>query len=110
MGLANSRLLDVGPGHVTFRTKGKGTATLHPVDFLARFIQHILPDGFHKIRHAGLYASPSLLEQSRALLPTRPAAKAPEPSSDELIRCAHCGALIQRIRLARAPPMEGPCV
>ena len=110
VGIANSRLLEIGPGHVTFRTKGKGTSTLHPVDFLGRFIQHVLPDGFHKIRHAGLYASPTLLEQARALLPTRSAAKAPEPSSDEPIRCAHCGALIQRIRLARAPPLEGPCV
>jgi hypothetical protein len=122
VGMANSRLLDVGPGHVTFRTRGKGTATLHPVDFLARFVQHVLPDGFHKIRHAGLYASPALLEQARALLPTRPAAKVPEPTSDEPVRCPHCGGLIQRIRLARAPPLtldfegrmrpskEGPCV
>jgi predicted RNA-binding Zn-ribbon protein involved in translation (DUF1610 family) len=111
VGLANSRLLDVGPGHVTFRTKGKGTATLHPVDFLARFIQHVLPDGFHKIRHAGLYASPFLLERARALLPNRPTTKTPESSThDEPIRCPHCGALIQRIRLARAPPLEGPCV
>lgn len=110
VGIANSRLLDVGPGHVTFRTKGKGTATLHPVDFLGRFIQHILPDGFHKIRHAGLYASPVLLGRARALLPIRTATKAPESSSDEPTRCPHCGALVQRIRLARAPPVEGACV
>ena len=110
VGIANSRLLDVGPGHVTFRTKGKGTATLHPVDFLARFIQHVLPDGFHKIRHAGLYASPTLLEQARALLPTRPATKVPESASDEPTRCPHCGATIQIIHLPRAPPPEGPCV
>lgn len=110
VGIANSRLLDVGPGHVTFRTKGKGTATLHPVDFLARFIQHVLPDGFHKIRHAGLYAAPRLLEQARALLPIPPETKAPEPSNDEPTRCPQCGGLIQRIRLARAPPPEGPCV
>jgi hypothetical protein len=106
VGIANSRLLDVGPGHVTFRTKGKGTATLHPVDFLGRFIQHVLPDGFHKIRHAGLYATPTLLEQARALLPARVESEAPEPPSDEPARCPHCGAPIQRIRLARAPPPE----
>jgi hypothetical protein len=62
------------------------------------------------IRHAGLYASPTLLGLSRALLPTRPLAKAPEPSSDEPICCTHCSAFIQRIRLVRAPPPEGPCV
>ena len=122
VGIANSRLLDVSPGHVTFRTKGKGTATLHPVDFLARFIQHVLPDAFHKIRHAGLYATPPLLEQARAMLPVHPATKVPESSNDEPIRCPHCGGLIQRIRLARAPPptldfegrmrpsKESPCV
>jgi hypothetical protein len=110
VGIANSRLLDVGPGHVTFRTKGKGSVTLHPVDFLGRFVQHVLPDNFHKIRHVGLYASPSLLEQARAMLPIRPVPKVPEPSSDEPVRCPHCGGLIQRIRLARAPPAEGPCV
>ena len=110
VGIANARLLEIGPGHVTFRTKGKGTATLHPVDFLGRFIQHVLPDSFHKIRHAGLYASPSLLEQARALLPIRTATTTPAPSNDDPIRCPHCGALIQRIRLARAPPVEGPCV
>ncbi len=110
VGIANSRLLDVGPGHVTFRTRGKGTTTLHPVDFLARFVQHVLPDGFHKIRHAGLYASPPLLEQARALLPAQPVTKVPEPSNDEPSRCPHCGALIQRIRLPRAPPPEGPCL
>jgi hypothetical protein len=109
VGIANSRLLDVGPGHVTFRTKGKGTATLHPVDFLGRFIQHVLPDGFHKIRHAGLYASPSLLEQARAWLPVRAMTKAPAPASDEPARCPHCGALMLRIRLARAPPPEVAC-
>lgn len=109
VGIANSRLLDIGPSHVTFRTKGKGMATLHPVDFLGRFIQHVLPDGFHKIRHAGLYASPILLEQARVLLPTRPTTKAPEPSIDEPPHCPHCGALIQRVRLARAPPPETAC-
>lgn len=111
VGIANSRLLDVGPGHVTFRTKGKGTVTLHPVEFLGRFIQHVLPDGFHKIRHAGLYASPNLLDKARPLLPPRSVTRtAPPPESDHSPRCPACGALIQRIRLARAPPVEAPCV
>ena len=111
VGIANSRLLDVGPGHVTFRTKGKGTATLHPVDFLGRFLQHILPDGFHKIRHAGLYASPERLEQARALLPARPVSPLPGAGPEDTpARCPHCGGLIQVLRLARSPPVEAPCV
>jgi len=110
VGIANSRLLDVGPCHVTFRTRGKGTATLHPVDFLSRFIQHVLPDGFHKIRHAGLYASPSQLERARTLLPITTTEPAEQSGTEESSRCPHCGGLILLIRLARAPPSEGPCV
>jgi hypothetical protein len=115
VGIANSRLIDVGPEHVTFRTKGRGTATLHPLVFLARFIQHVLPDGFHKIRHAGLYACAQpggLLERARCLLPAVPASK--EPSQpEEVPRCPQCGGLLLRIplsALARSPPLEVACV
>ena len=59
VGIANSRLLAVSEESVTFRTKGTGTATLAPVDFLRRFVRHVLPDGFHKIRHMGLYSGPA---------------------------------------------------
>ena len=57
VGIANSRLLAVTETSVTFRTKGKGTATLTPVEFLRRFVRHVLPDRFHKIRHIGLYSA-----------------------------------------------------
>ncbi len=111
VGIANSRLLEVGPSHVTFRTKGQGTATLHPVDFLARLIQHVLPAGFHKIRHAGLYAAPERLEQARLILPRpRPAAAVePVPKGPSLL-CPHCGGILLRTLLARAPPLEAACI
>jgi hypothetical protein len=57
VGIANSRLLAVSHDAVTFRTKGAGTATLPPIHFLRRFVRHVLPDGFHKIRHIGLYSA-----------------------------------------------------
>lgn len=116
VGIANSRLLDAGPTHVTFRTKGKQTATLHPVAFLRRFLQHILPGGFHKIRHAGLYASAQpgrLLDQARALLPLpKPHWEAQPVAADARRTCAHCGGIILRLPLtamARSPPTEGVC-
>jgi hypothetical protein len=56
VGIANSRLVEVSDRAVTFRTKNGATATLHPVEFLRRFVQHVLPDRFKKIRHTGLYA------------------------------------------------------
>lgn len=131
VGMANSRLVDLSASHVTFRTKHGMTVTLHPVEFLRRFIQHVLPDGFHKIRHAGLYASAQpggLLERARCLLVSRipkgdtekallPRPKDPQESKpapvDEPRRCTHCGGLIQRlplIVLARSPPLEAACI
>jgi hypothetical protein len=75
VGIANSRLLDVSDDTVTFRTKGKDTKTLSHVDFLGRLVQHVLPDGFHKIRHVGLYApaSKDRCDKARSRLGAAPA-------------------------------------
>jgi hypothetical protein len=46
------------------------------VEFLARLVQHVLPPGFRKIRHIGLYASAQpggLLEKARQALGDAPA-------------------------------------
>ena len=71
VGLANSRLLSISPAAITFRTKGTKTETLHPVEFLRRFLLHVLPGGFHKLRHIGLYASPDKSATARTLLGAR---------------------------------------
>src|SRR5208283_5308146 len=57
VGISNHRLLDLSDNGVHFRTRGEGTATLAPDEFIQRFLQHVLPDGFVKIRHCGLMAS-----------------------------------------------------
>ena len=56
VGLSNHRLVAVTPEAVTFRTKDGRTATLHPEEFLRRLLLHVLPAGFVKIRHSGLFA------------------------------------------------------
>jgi len=73
VGIANSRLQAVSRLAVRFRTKGQGTETVSPVEFLRRLVRHVLPDGFHKIRHLGLYAPAAARrrETARALLGTR---------------------------------------
>jgi hypothetical protein len=68
VGISNSRLLNVTKDEVTFATKDGKSVTLHPVIFLQRFVQHVLPDRFKKIRHAGLYASPKNLAKAKGLL------------------------------------------
>ncbi len=57
IGISDARLVSYDAAGVTFRTHGDDTATLSPNLFIARFLQHVLPAGFHKIRHFGLYAS-----------------------------------------------------
>jgi hypothetical protein len=56
VGLSNRRLISLDARGVTFRTKHGKTKTLEPVEFLSRFVEHVLPKGFVKIRHAGLLA------------------------------------------------------
>jgi hypothetical protein len=57
VGLSNQRLLALTDKSVYFRTRGEATATLSPDEFIHRFLQHVLPVGFVKIRHYGLMAS-----------------------------------------------------
>jgi hypothetical protein len=117
VGIANSRLLDVTDERVVFRTRGDATETVHPVEFLRRFVHHVLPNGFHKIRHIGLYASPRKLVAARELL-GRPRwvpqprlswqQKLLELTGRDVRHCPLCLApLLQRPLLSeeRAPPL-----
>ena len=63
--ISNSRLISMDEAGVTFRwkdyrAKGKTrhkTMTLEPQEFMRRFLLHVLPSGFHRIRHYGLIAN-----------------------------------------------------
>jgi len=63
--ISNSRLIRADADHVTFRVKnyrakGSGrqtTMTLTTVEFIRRFLIHVLPRGQHRIRHYGFYAN-----------------------------------------------------
>jgi hypothetical protein len=56
VGISNQRLLAMTHDGVLFRTRGEGTALLSHEDFIGRFLQHVLPPRFVKIRHYGLHA------------------------------------------------------
>ena len=52
--ISNQRLLSMDENGVRFLTKGQNTVTLSPDEFIRRFLLHILPPGYIKIRHYGL--------------------------------------------------------
>ena len=62
--ISNSRLIAIDQADVTFkwkdyRIKGRDqlrTMTLDAAEFIRRFLLHVLPSGFHRIRHYGLFA------------------------------------------------------
>jgi hypothetical protein len=122
VGIANSRLVHVDAEHVVFRTKNGKAATLTPVEFLARFVQHVLPRRYVKIRHYGLLAGAhvhTLLERARDLLRTevsRPCSARNAGTWLELLlaltgrdvrRCARCGEPVRLVALPR--PERSPC-
>ena len=105
--------------------RGKGatrhkTMTLEPEEFMRRFLLHVLPGGFHRIRHYGLIANNARKEnlaRARGLLHVAPAVVADALSADATVEpmratfvCAHCGApmiIVQtfvRGQAIRAPP------
>ena len=129
--ISNSRLLAMDKRGVSFRWKdyrAKGRTrhkamTLAPEEFMRRFLLHVLPSGFHRIRHYGLLANGTRkdnLALARELLHAVPA-QAATRSKDEragvlpnaappTFVCRHCGhAMIivqslMRGQAIRAPP------
>ena len=132
--ISNSRLLAMDDRGITFRwkdyrvkdgTPGKSrhkTMTLNADEFMRRFLLHVLPGGFHRIRHYGLLANgchKSSIALARTLLgqPTQtPTATehAAVDSVDDKPRfvCRHCGAAMIVVQIfardvkIRAPPLR----
>jgi len=128
--IANSRLIRFDEQGVTFRWKDyreKGrtrqkTMTLDTAEFIRRFLIHVLPRGFHRIRHYGWMANANRVDrlaQARELLLVKSAERsrdAPEvhqaePGSPWV--CPTCAApmivigIVERGHRPRAPPTEG---
>ena len=88
--ISNTRLIAADANSVTFKVKDyrlQGAAryttmTLSPAEFIRRFLLHVLPKGFHRIRHYGLLAGSTkaqAITTARELL----AAPAPDPAIDD---------------------------
>jgi hypothetical protein len=124
--ISNSRLIAHDERGVTFRWKDyrehgrtrQKTMTLSSCEFMRRFLLHVLPSGFHRIRHYGLLANANRkhdIAVARDLLhqpPPQPPA-GPGDDSTSSIRpvfvCRHCGAPMLVIEtFARAQHIRGP--
>jgi Putative transposase/Transposase zinc-binding domain len=89
--ISNRRLISVDENGITFNYKDyrlDGSArykrmTLAPHEFIRRFLIHVLPKGFHRIRHYGLLAKLNRvvnIARARELLAASSPAKEPKPS------------------------------
>ena len=124
--LSNQRLVALDERGVTFRWKdyrAKGTTrhktmTLAANEFMRRFLLHVLPAGFHRIRHYGLLGNAHRtdhLDRARALLNVVPDvdanqhADAPTESGQPTFVCPDCGAPMILIDvIARGQPIRAP--
>jgi hypothetical protein len=131
--LSNHRLLSVNATEVRFRYRDYAHGNkmkvmrLHPHEFLRRFLMHVLPPGFMRIRHYGILANRAKhdkLAQARSVLDAPPVPRAPATETVEafwlrvahldLHLCPHCHT--GRMRTigpilaapARAPPAPTP--
>lgn len=128
--ISNSRLLAMDERGVTFHWKdyrakdgAKGKTrhkamTLSPQEFMRRFLLHVLPGGFHRIRHYGLLANSNrrdnlaLARQLLQVIPLPPEAVADDGSDSPrpTFVCAHCGNAMVVLQVflrdcsIRAPP------
>lgn len=126
--IANSRLMELDDRGVTFRwkdyrAKGKTrhkTMTLTTDEFIRRFLLHVLPSGFHRIRHYGLLANcgrREQLAQVRERLQVMPAVRELNGGDTDAVgqpaqpafACPDCGAVMIIVEiLARKQPIRAP--
>jgi len=132
--IANSRLIALDEQGVTFKWKDyrakervrHKTMTLAPDEFMRRFLLHVLPSGFHRIRHYGLIANTTRrgnLARARELLMVEKTIETADAKtngadtidgSEESVTyvCPDCGAPMLIIdtflggQLPRAPPVR----
>jgi hypothetical protein len=121
--ISNSRLITFDESGVTFRYKDyrrdgadrQQVMTLATDEFIRRFLLHVLPRGFHRIRHYGLLAGSARkasLALARELLDvaTPPDPGDPEQREDFRPPCPCCGGrmiiieMFERWRQPRGPP------
>ena len=109
--LGSQRILADDDGQITFQYKDSQQGqwrrlTLNAIEFIRRFLQHVLPQGFQRVRYYGWLSAAATVRWKRilALLERRVPESAPRPAAPQAT-CPHCGQILTWIaHLARSPP------
>jgi hypothetical protein len=125
--ISNERLAGMADGIVSFRVRDNANAgkkrieRLPVAQFIGRFLLHVLPPGFKRIRHYGMLAS---VHKHQQLARCRQALDVPEPvaavvetvdaflrrvTGRELACCPHCGQQAMRLTEVIAPGRWRAC-
>jgi Putative transposase/Transposase zinc-binding domain len=112
--ISNNRILTLADGQVTFQYRDSQTGaiqvcTVTAEEFIRRFLQHILPDHFVKVRYYGLFgpSNRDALKKARQLLGVErrnghAEGHAPDsPPPETVIRCHKCASVMQLIETLR---------
>ena len=122
--LSNRRLVKLENDQVTFCYTEAASGqtkycTLPALAFIHRFLQHVLPTGFMKVRYYGLFAPgrrkalPALRQQLSQVTPPPPQPTVAEatagspPPAEDVLRCPLCGEIMvlrQILSPTRLPP------
>ena len=106
--LSNSRMVSCDHGRVVFRYQKLGsrhwsTMNLHALEFMRRFLQHVLPRGFQKVRRYGFLSPASKasivevrrrVEDSTFETTLTAVAIAATPAVPRPVTCPHCGGVM----------------
>ena len=119
--ISNNRILKLENGLVTFRYTASDTGqtrycTVAVDEFIRRFLQHVLPKGFMKIRYYGIFSSGNRhrLRQARILLGTCSSTQSPGGHQanatplEQVLRCPKCGHVMQLTQALRPQRRRPP--
>jgi hypothetical protein len=115
IGISDRNILSASGGKVTFRYKNRGaksfeTCTLSALEFLRRYLQHVLPHGFVKVRYFGFLSTKKrkALDHVKELIGRRLSCKSPSyPAKPKKpMTCPHCGDVL--VFICEIPRYRGP--
>jgi len=115
--ISNGRLISLEDGKVTFAYKDyrdgrKKRMTLPVFEFLRRFLQHVLPSGFHKVRYYGFFGPSARKKLLRVRMILFLGSGYPIPAVGEkkqpILACTTCGSVKLRLIEVRFPSKRSP--